>query len=71
MAPEHDFSFEGEHAMHKSLGEVFRDAIDKSKELGTWEQMTMKQKEELVSKYLLEYFNNKRKRLKAAVTDRY
>ena len=57
--------------MQNTSDDVFHDTIDKGKQLGLWEKMTIKQKEELVSKFLLEYYNKKRRRLKAAVTNRY
>ncbi len=53
------------------LQDVFREAIDKTKQLGMWEKLTIKQREALVSKYLLEYYNKKRSPLKAAVTAGY
>ena len=57
--------------MQTLLQDVFRDAIDKTKQLGMWEKLTIKQKEALVSRYLQEYYNKKRSHLKAAVTARY
>ncbi len=57
--------------MQTLLQDVFRDAIDKTKQLGMWEKLTIKQKEELVSRYLQEYYNKKRSHLKAAATARY
>ncbi len=57
--------------MQQLLQDVFSDTISKAKQLGMWEKLTPKQKESLVSKYLLEYFERKRSRLKAAATGRY
>ena len=57
--------------MRTLLQDVFRDMIDKTKQLGMWEKLTIKQKEALVSRYLLEHYNKKRSHLKAAVTARY
>jgi len=53
------------------LEDIFRDTIDKTKQLGLWEKLTIEQKEALVSKYLLDYYNKKRSRLKIAATARY
>ncbi len=52
--------------MQPLLRDVFRDTIDKTKQLGMWEKLTIKQKEALVSKYLLEYYNKKLSNLKIA-----
>ena len=57
--------------MQQLLQDVFRDTISKTRELGMWEKLTLKQKEALVSKYLLEYYNKKRSHLKAAATAGY
>ncbi len=56
--------------MQPLLQDVFRDTIDKTKQLGMWEKLTIKQKEALVSKYLLEYYN-KLSNLKIAATAGY
>ena len=52
--------------MQPLLQDIFRDTIDKTKQLGMWEKMTIKQKEALVSQYLLEYYNKKRSSSKIA-----
>lgn len=57
--------------MQPLLQDIFRDTIDKTKQLGMWEKMTIKQKEALVSKYLLEYYNKKRSSSKIAATVGY
>jgi hypothetical protein len=57
--------------MQKLLQDVFREAIDKTKQIGMWEKLTIEQKEALVSRYLQEYHNKKRNHLKAAVSARY
>ncbi len=46
--------------MQPLLQDVFRDTIDKAKQLGMWEKLTIRQKEALVRKYLLEYYNKLR-----------
>jgi len=57
--------------MQPLLQDIFRDTIDKTKQLGMWEKMTIKQKEALVSKYLLEYYNKKRSSSKIAANVGY
>jgi hypothetical protein len=57
--------------MQKLLQDVFREAIDKTKQIGMWEKLTIEQKEALVSRYLQEYHNKKRNHLKATVSARY
>jgi hypothetical protein len=57
--------------MQPLLQDVFRDTIDKTKQLGMWEKLTIKQKEALVSKYLLEYYNKRLSNLKITPTARY
>jgi hypothetical protein len=52
------------------LQDVFSNTISKAKELGMWEKLTLRQKESLVSKYLLEYFNKKQTRLKTSATEK-
>ncbi len=47
------------HYMQPLLEDIFRDAVNKTKQLGVWEKLTIKQKETLVSKYLLECYNKK------------
>jgi hypothetical protein len=54
----------------QQLQDVFSSTIDKAKQMSMWEKLTIQQKEGLVSKYLLEYFNRKQSRLKAAVINR-
>jgi hypothetical protein len=57
--------------MQPLLQDIFRDTIEKTKQLGMWEKMTIKQKEALVSKYLLEYYNKKRSSSKIAASVGY
>lgn len=57
--------------MQPLLEDVFRDAISKARQLGMWEKLTIKQKEALVSRYLLEHYNKKRSQQKAAVMAGY
>jgi hypothetical protein len=57
--------------MQPLLEDVFRDAINKARQLGMWEKLTIKQKEGLVSKYLLEHYNKKRSHQEAAAMARY
>lgn len=45
------------YTMQPLLEDVFRDAINKARQLGIWERLTIRQKEALVSKYLLEHYN--------------
>jgi hypothetical protein len=57
--------------MQPLLQDIFRDTIEKTKQLGMWEKMTIKQKEALVSKYLLEYYNKKLSNSKIAASVGY
>ncbi len=61
----------GQDTMQPLLEDVFRDTIDKTKQLGMWEKLTIKQREALVSKYLLEYYNKKRSQQKASAIAGY
>ena len=57
--------------MQPLLEDVFRDAISKARQLGMWEKLTIKQKEGLVSKYLLEHYNKEQSQQKAPAMARY
>jgi hypothetical protein len=57
-------AFGGQYTMQPLLQDIFRDTIDKTKQLGMWEKLTIKQREALVSKYLLEHYNKKRSQQK-------
>ncbi len=57
--------------MQPLLGDIFSDAIAKAKQLGMWEKLTISQKESLVSKYILEYYNKKRSQQKASAAARF
>lgn len=61
----------GQHTMQPLLQDIFRDTIDKTKQLGMWEKLTIKQRETLVSKYLLEHYNKKRSQQKIPAMDGY
>lgn len=61
----------GWYRMQLLLQDVFRDTIEKTKQLGMWEKLTIKQKEALVSKYLLEYYNKKRSSSKIVASTGY
>jgi hypothetical protein len=61
----------GQDTMQPLLQDVFRDTIDKTKQLGMWEKLTIKQREALVSKYLLEHYNKKRNQEKVAAMAGY
>jgi hypothetical protein len=52
--------------MRPLLRDVFRDTISKVKRLGMWEKLTIQQKESLVSRYILERYNNKHHQQNAA-----
>ncbi len=44
--------------MQRLLQDIFREAINKAKQAGVWEKLTLKQREVLVSKAILHYFKN-------------
>ena len=49
----------------QQLQDVFSSTIDKAKQMGMWEKLTVQQQERLLSKYLLEYYNRKQSLQKA------
>ena len=61
----------GGHAMKPLLRDVFSDTVEKVKELGMWEKLTVGQKETLVRKCILEHYNKKRDHVKAAAAAKY
>ncbi len=57
--------------MQPLLRDIFSETIAKVRQLGMWEKLTNSQKELLVSKNILEYYNKKRSLEKAAACERY
>ncbi len=44
--------------MKPLLRDVFREAIDRAKQMGIWDKLNVEQREALVSKYLLQQYNS-------------
>jgi len=57
--------------MEPLLRDVFSETIAKVKQLGMWEKLTDRQKESLVSKNILEYYNKKNSQQKTVAAARY
>ncbi len=57
--------------MQPLLRDVFSETVEKVRQLGMWDKLTAKQIETLVSKNILEYYNKKQSRQKAATAARY